>query len=150
MAPEDQYQVILELLPELRTDPQALSWISLRAPGGKLVPLEALARVERSVGPLTVSHAGQLPAVNVSFNVKPGQAIGDSLTGLGLLLAVSIFVIYVVLGVLYESFAHPVTILTALPFAGFGALVTLAVFRSELSVYAFVGIVMLVGLVKKN
>jgi HAE1 family hydrophobic/amphiphilic exporter-1 len=180
MAPEDQYQVILELLPELRTDPQALSWISLRAPGGKLVPLEALARVERSVGPLTVSHAGQLPAVNVSFNLKPGRAIGDavtaiektaattlpptvttrfqgaaqafrdSLTGLGLLLAVSIFVIYVVLGVLYESFAHPVTILTALPFAGFGALVTLAVFRSELSVYAFVGIVMLVGLVKKN
>jgi HAE1 family hydrophobic/amphiphilic exporter-1 len=136
--------------------------------------------VERSVGPLTVSHAGQLPAVNVSFNVKPGRAIGDavaaiektaaatlpqtvvtrfqgaaqafrdSLTGLGLLLAVSILVIYMVLGVLYESFAHPVTILTALPFAGFGALVTLWVFRSELSVYAFVGIVMLVGLVKKN
>jgi HAE1 family hydrophobic/amphiphilic exporter-1 len=180
MAPEDQYQVILELLPELRADPQALSWVSLRGPGGKLVPLEALAKVERSVGPLTVSHAGQLPAVNVSFNVKPGRAIGDavsaiertaaatlpptvvsrfqgaaqafrdSLTGLGLLLAVSILVIYVVLGVLYESFAHPVTILTALPFAGFGALVTLWVFRSELSVYAFVGIVMLVGLVKKN
>ncbi len=180
MAPEDQYQVILELLPELRTDPQALSWLHLRGPGGKLVPLEALARVERSVGPLTVSHAGQLPAVNVSFNLRPGRAIGDavtaidrtaaatlpptvvtrfqgaaqafrdSLTGLGLLLAVSILVIYVVLGVLYESFAHPVTILTALPFAGFGALVTLWIFRAELSVYAFVGIVMLVGLVKKN
>ncbi len=180
MAPEDQYQVILELLPELRTDPQALSWLHLRGPGGKLVPLESLARVERSVGPLIVSHAGQLPAVNVSFNLRPGRAIGDavaaiektaaatlpptvtsrfqgaaqafrdSLTGLGLLLAVSILVIYVVLGVLYESFAHPVTILTALPFAGFGALVTLWIFRSELSVYAFVGIVMLVGLVKKN
>jgi HAE1 family hydrophobic/amphiphilic exporter-1 len=180
MAPEDQYQVILELLPELRADPQALSWISLRGASGKLVPLEALARVERSVGPLIVSHSGQLPAVNVSFNLRPGQAMGDAVTaiektaaetlpptvatrfqgaaqafrdslgGLGLLLGASILVIYVVLGVLYESFIHPITILTALPFAGFGALLTLWVFGSELSVYAFVGIIMLMGLVKKN
>jgi HAE1 family hydrophobic/amphiphilic exporter-1 len=180
MAPEDQYQVILELLPEQRADPQALSWISLRGAGGKLVPLEALARMERSVGPLIVSHSGQLPAVNVSFNLRPGQAMGDAVTaientaattlpptvatrfqgaaqafrdslgGLGLLLAASILVIYVVLGVLYESFIHPITILTALPFAGFGALLTLWAFGSELSVYAFVGIIMLMGLVKKN
>jgi HAE1 family hydrophobic/amphiphilic exporter-1 len=180
MAPEDQYQVILELLPEQRADPQALSWISLRGGGGTLVPLEALARVERSVGPLIVSHSGQLPAVNVSFNLRPGQAMGDAVTaiektaattlpptvatrfqgaaqafrdslgGLGLLLAASILVIYVVLGVLYESFVHPITILTALPFAGFGALLTLWAFGSELSVYAFVGIIMLMGLVKKN
>ncbi len=179
-APEDQYQVILELLPELRADPQALSWLHVRSAGGALVPLEAVARVERTVGPLTVSHAGQLPAVNVSFNLRPGSAIGpavaaiertaaaslpptvttrfqgaaqafrDSLRGLGLLLLVSILVIYLVLGVLYESFVHPVTILTALPFAGFGALVTLWAFSSELSVYAFVGVIMLVGLVKKN
>jgi len=179
-APEDQYQVILELLPELRADPQALAWLHVRSASGKLVPLDALARVERGVGPLTVSHAGQLPAVNLSFNLRPGAAIGpaveaiertaaatlpatvttrfqgaaqafrDSLTGLGLLLLISVLVIYVVLGVLYESFAHPVTILTALPFAGFGALVTLWAFRSELSVYAFVGVIMLVGLVKKN
>ncbi len=179
-APEDQYQVILELLPELRADPMALSWLHVRSASGKLVPLDAVARVERTVGPLTVSHAGQLPAVNVSFNLRPGAAIGpaveaiertaaatlpptvttrfqgaaqafrDSLTGLGLLLLISVLVIYVVLGVLYESFAHPITILTALPFAGFGALVTLWAFRSELSVYAFVGVIMLVGLVKKN
>jgi HAE1 family hydrophobic/amphiphilic exporter-1 len=179
-APEDQYQVILELLPELRAEPLALSWLHVRAASGKLVPLDAVARVERGVGPLTVSHAGQLPAVNLSFNLKPGAAIGpaveaiertaaaslpptvttrfqgaaqafrDSLTGLGLLLLVSVLVIYLVLGVLYESFAHPITILTALPFAGFGALVTLWAFRSELSVYAFVGVIMLVGLVKKN
>lgn len=179
-APEDQYQVILELLPELRADPQALSWLHVRSASGALVPLDALARVERTVGPLTVSHAGQLPAVNISFNLKPDAAIGpaveaiertaaatlpptvttrfqgaaqafrDSLRGLGLLLVISVLVIYVVLGVLYESFAHPVTILTALPFAGFGALVTLWAFSSELSVYAFVGVIMLVGLVKKN
>ncbi|MBL0278684.1 MAG: efflux RND transporter permease subunit [Anaeromyxobacter sp.] len=179
-APEDQYQVILELLPELRADPQALGWLHVRAAGGKLVPLDALATVERSVGPLTVSHAGQLPAVNVSFNLKPGSAIGpavaaiertaaeilpatvitrfqgaaqafrDSLRGLGILLLVSVLVIYVVLGILYESFVHPITILTALPFAGFGALVTLWAFGAELSVYAFVGVIMLVGLVKKN
>lgn len=179
-APEDQYQVILELLPELRADPQALAWLHVRSRTGQLVPLDAVARVGRSVGPLTVSHAGQLPAVNVSFNLRPGSAIGpavaaiertaaaslpptvttrfqgaaqafrDSLRGLGLLLLISILVIYLVLGVLYESFAHPVTILTALPFAGFGALVTLWAFRSELSVYAFVGVIMLVGLVKKN
>ena len=180
MAPEDQYQVILELLPELRADPQALSWLHVRSASGKLVPLEAVARVERTVGPLTVSHAGQLPAVNLYFNLKPGSTIGpataaieaaaaqtlpptvttrfqgtaqafrESERGLGLLLFISIMVIYLVLGVLYESFAHPITILTALPFAGFGALVTLWAFRSELSVYAFVGVIMLVGLVKKN
>jgi HAE1 family hydrophobic/amphiphilic exporter-1 len=179
-APEDQYQVILELLPELRADPQALAWLHVRSSSGKLVPLDAVARVERSVGPLAVAHSGQLPAVNVSFNLRPGSAIGpavaaiertvattlpptvttrfqgaaqafrDSLTGLGVLLVISVLVIYVVLGVLYESFIHPVTILTALPFAGFGALLTLWAFSSELSVYAFVGVIMLVGLVKKN
>jgi HAE1 family hydrophobic/amphiphilic exporter-1 len=179
-APEDQYQVILELRPEDRLEPGALSLLHVRSATGSLVPLDALARIGRSVGPLSVNHAGQLPAVNISFNLRPGAALGDavaavesaaaellpptvttrfqgtaqafqdSMQGLGLLLVMSIVVIYVVLGILYESFAHPITILTALPFAGFGALVTLMVFRTELSIYAFVGIVMLVGLVKKN
>jgi len=132
------------------------------------------------LGPLTVNHAGQLPAVTISFNLKPGVAIGDaiaavdtvarnalpatiktsymgtaqafqsSLQGLGVLLVVAILVIYMVLGILYESFFHPLTILSALPFAGFGALATLMLFGVELSIYAFVGVIMLVGLVKKN
>jgi HAE1 family hydrophobic/amphiphilic exporter-1 len=136
--------------------------------------------MEPSVGPLSVSHSGQLPSVTLAFNLKPGTSIGDavaqveaeaqrllpgtiatnfqgtaeafqsSLKGLGLLLAMAILVIYLVLGVLYESFIHPFTILSALPFAGFGALLTLLVFHTELSIYAFVGIIMLVGLVKKN
>jgi len=127
-----------------------------------------------------VSHLGQLPAVTISFNLNPGISLGDAVTavekvsratlpstintsfqgtaqafqssfeGMGLLLLMAIVVIYIVLGILYESFIHPVTILSALPFAGFGALVTLMVFNSELNIYAFVGIVMLVGLVKKN
>jgi HAE1 family hydrophobic/amphiphilic exporter-1 len=144
------------------------------------VPLEAVASLGRTVGPLTVNHTGQLPAVTLSFNLVPGTSLGDatervrsaaasvlpatvstrfqgtaqafekSLGGLGLLLLMALVVIYVVLGILYESFVHPVTILTALPFAGFGALVTLLVFRTELTIYAYVGVIMLVGLVKKN
>jgi len=179
-APDDQYQVILETTPETRTDAGALSLLQVRSAAGRLVPLDAVSKVVPGVGPLTVVHSGQLPAVNINFNLRPGKALGeavasiektaasalpdtvslrfqgtaqafrDSLAGLGVLLLVSVLVIYVVLGILYESFAHPVTILTALPFAGFGALVTLLAFRAELSVYAFVGVIMLVGLVKKN
>jgi HAE1 family hydrophobic/amphiphilic exporter-1 len=179
-APEDQYQVILELAPEFRADPGALSWINVRSATGKLVPIEAVAKLTRTVAPQQVNHAGQLPAVTLSFNLRPGAALGDataavekaaaellpatvttafqgtaqafraSLSGLGLLLVMSIIVIYVVLGILYESFIHPITILTALPFAGLGALLTLLAFRVELSIYAFVGVIMLVGLVKKN
>jgi HAE1 family hydrophobic/amphiphilic exporter-1 len=179
-APEDQYQVILELSSDFQLDPGALSLVHVRSATGALVPLDALARIGRSVGPLSVNHAGQLPAVNITFNLRPGAALGDavkgieqaaaevlpptvttrfqgtaqafqeSMQGLGILLVMAIVVIYVVLGILYESFVHPVTILSALPFAGFGALVTLLLFRVELSIYAFVGIIMLVGLVKKN
>jgi hydrophobic/amphiphilic exporter-1 (mainly G- bacteria), HAE1 family len=179
-APEDQYQVILSLLPGFRLEPAALSLLHVRSAAGTLVPLDAVARLGRSVGPLTVNHAGQLPAVTIAFNLRPGRSIGEavtsvqaeaarllpatvstrfqgtaqafqsSLAGLGLLLVMAVVVIYVVLGILYESFLHPITILTALPFAGFGALVTLLLFGTELSLYAFVGIVMLVGLVKKN
>jgi HAE1 family hydrophobic/amphiphilic exporter-1 len=151
----------------------------VRSAGGQLVPLSSLGKVTKGTGPLQVAHQGQLPAVTISFNLKPGVALGDavkevekaardipstiqmsfqgtaqafqsSVQGLGLLLIVAIAVIYLVLGILYESFIHPLTILTALPFAGFGALVTLMIFGLDLSIYGFVGIIMLVGLVKKN
>ncbi|MGE5277221.1 MAG: efflux RND transporter permease subunit [Acidobacteriota bacterium] len=179
-APNNQYAVIMELAPDFQANPAAVSLLYVRSQSGQLVPLSALADIRRGTGPLQVAHAGQLPAVTISFNLKPGTALGDaaaavekvarstvpptiqrtfqgtaqafqsSVAGLGLLLLVAILVIYMVLGILYESFIHPLTILTALPFAGFGALVTLLVFRTELSIYAFVGIIMLVGLVKKN
>jgi HAE1 family hydrophobic/amphiphilic exporter-1 len=145
-----------------------------------LIPLNSVAKAAEVAGPLTVSHTGQLPSVTISFNLKPGVALGDavdavkqvanatlpstvstrfqgtaqafqdSLQGLGLILVMAIIVIYIVLGILYESFTHPLTILSGLPSAGFGALLTLLVFRTELNLYAFVGVIMLVGLVKKN
>jgi len=179
-APNNEYKVILQLLPEFQADPAALSLLYIRASSGRLVPLDAVARLGEGLGPLTVNHLGQLPSVTVSFNLKPGVSLGQataavdkvaatllpptittafqgqaqafqsSLKGLGLLLLMAILVIYLVLGILYESFIHPITILSALPFAGFGALATLLIFRTELSIYAFVGVIMLVGLVKKN
>jgi HAE1 family hydrophobic/amphiphilic exporter-1 len=142
--------------------------------------MSALASFKKEVGPLTVNHLGQLPAVTLSFNLKPGVALGDAITavnsaatqslpatittslqgtaqafqssfaGLGVLLMMAILVIYIVLGILYESFIHPITILSGLPSAGVGALLTLKLFHTELSIYAFVGVIMLVGLVKKN
>jgi HAE1 family hydrophobic/amphiphilic exporter-1 len=177
----NQYWVIMELLPEYQRDPAALSLLYVRASTGQLVPLSAVARLRPGLGPLTISHLGQLPAVTLSFNLAPGVALGDavarvdrarrelgmpatltasfqgtaqvfqsSLQGLGLLLVMAILVIYIVLGILYESFLHPLTILSGLPAAGFGALVTLALFRMGLDLYGFVGIIMLVGIVKKN
>jgi HAE1 family hydrophobic/amphiphilic exporter-1 len=176
----NSYDVILELDPRTQRDPGALRLLHVRSDSGALVPLSSLADVREAVGPLSVSHTGQLPSATVSFNLRPGhslseavavaeatalrvlpagitasfqgsaQAFQDSLQGLGLLLFVSIFVIYLVLGILYESLLHPITILSALPFAGFGALVTLLLFGSDLNVYAFVGVILLVGLVKKN
>jgi HAE1 family hydrophobic/amphiphilic exporter-1 len=179
-APTNAYQVIMELDPEFQANPQALSLLYVRTAGGDLVPLAGLAKFVPSIGPLTVNHSGQLPSVTLSFNLKPGVSLGEavaaindtaktalpssittsfqgtaqafqsSLQGLGLLLIIAIAVIYMVLGILYESFIHPLTILSALPFAGFGALLTLLIFKVDLSIYAFVGIIMLVGLVKKN
>jgi HAE1 family hydrophobic/amphiphilic exporter-1 len=176
----NQYWVVLELLPEYQRDLGALSLLGLRAANGSLVPLTALAAVTPGVGPLTVNHSGQLPSVTLSFDVRPGVSIGQAVKvvesaaetvlpasvtarfsgtaqafqqsqqGLLLLLVLAIVVIYIVLGILYESFIHPLTILSGLPFAGFGALVTLMLAGLDLSVYAFVGIIMLVGLVKKN
>ena len=179
-ASNDDYAVIMEVLPEYQLEPAALSLLHVRSAGGQLVPLDTFTRFTTNVGPAAVSHLGQLPAVTISFNLKPGISLGEavaavekaaratlpstvstsfqgtaqafqsSFEGMGLLLLMAIVVIYIVLGILYQSFIHPVTILSALPFAGFGALVTLLVFNSELNIYAFVGIVMLVGLVKKN
>ena len=179
-TPNNEYWVVMELEPQYQSDLSALSLLYIRSNTGTLVPLSAVATVATSTGPLSVNHAGQLPAVTVSFNLAPGYALGDATSaveqiaarvvpasvttsfsgaaqafqaaqsGLLALLALAIFVIYVVLGVLYESFIHPLTILSGLPFAAFGALLTLLVFRVDLSVYAFVGIILLVGLVKKN
>jgi len=179
-APNNQYQVIMELAPDFQANPASIELLYVRSALGQLVPLSSVADISRNVGPLAVTHTGQLPSVSLSFNLKPGAALGDavaavdklagrtlpatiqtsfqgtaqafqsSVQGLGILLLVAILVIYMVLGILYESFIHPLTILSALPFAGFGALVTLFLFNVELSIYAFVGVIMLVGLVKKN
>ena len=176
----DQYSVLLEYLPEFRSDAGALDRLHLRSDTGRLVPIGAVASVREGLGPLSVNHSGQLPSVTLSFNVRQGVALGEALADLqavadatlpagvqasfqgnarqfqdaqasmGWLLVLAIVVIYIVLGILYESYIHPLTILTALPFAGFGALVTLLLFNVELSIYAFVGIIMLIGLVKKN
>ncbi len=178
--PNNEYWVIMELLPKFQEGPMDLSLLKIRSAGGQLVPLSSLAQITQSLGSASVNHLGQLPAVTISFNLAPGVTLGEavdvvqelgsrtlpsdittgfqgtaqafqsSLKGLGLLLLMAILVIYLVLGVLYESFIHPITILSALPFAGFGALITLIIFKVDLSIYAFVGIIMLVGLVKKN
>ncbi len=180
LTQQDQYWVVMELLPEYQRDLNALNMLSIRSPTGDLVPLMSVASVTPSVGPLSVNHSGQLPAVTMSFNTAPGVALGDAVaqvqelarrnlpesinttfagtaqafkdaqSGLLILLVLAIVVIYLVLGILYESFVHPITILTGLPFAGFGALLILFITRLDLSIYAFVGIIMLVGLVKKN
>jgi HAE1 family hydrophobic/amphiphilic exporter-1 len=180
-AATNQYQVILEVAPEFQADPATLSKLHVRSTGGKLVPLDTVARISRTTQALTVNHLGQLPAVTLSFNLLPGVSLGDAVAGirqmerelnlptglttslqgsaqafeasqkgLGMLLLVAILVVYIVLGILYESFVHPLTILSGLPAAGLGALLTLLLFRVDLSLYAFVGIIMLVGIVKKN
>lgn len=179
-APTNQYQVITEVVPQYQRDPSALSMLYIRSSSGKLVPLDTVTKLSQDVGPLSVNHQGQLPAVTISFNLKPGVSLGDvvedvnklaraalpatvstsfqgtaqafqsSMQGLLLLLIMAILVIYIVLGILYESFIHPLTILSGLPAAGFGALLTLILFHMDLNIYAFVGVIMLVGLVKKN
>jgi len=176
----NQFQVIVEVLPKFQESAVDLTALYIRASSGRLVPLSAVTKLDRNTGPLTVQHLGQLPAVTLSFNTAPGVALGDaiprieeavkgeipatistgfqgaaqafqsSLKGLGLLLLMAVLVIYLVLGILYESFIHPITILSGLPSAGFGALVALLAFGMELNVYGFVGILMLIGIVKKN
>jgi HAE1 family hydrophobic/amphiphilic exporter-1 len=179
--PANEYLVVLEVEPKYQRSPEALSKLYIHSSQGPLVPLDSVVRVTRSVGPLSVNHFGQLPAITVSFNLKPGYALGqaadeatkairemrmpqtitpsfqgtvkefqESFRNLTVLLVMAILVIYIVLGILYESFIHPITILSGLPSALFGALLTLLLFHKELDLYAFVGIIMLFGVVKKN
>jgi hydrophobic/amphiphilic exporter-1 (mainly G- bacteria), HAE1 family len=180
-APANQYSVIMEVEPQYQRSPEALSKLYVRSSQGALVPLDAVVRTRRGVGPLNINHFGQLPAVTISFNLKPGLSLGQaaqqvdeavrelrmpatisagfqgtvkefqrSFQNLSVLLIVALLVIYIVLGILYESFIHPLTILSGLPSAVFGALLTLVIFGRELDLYGFVGIIMLFGVVKKN
>jgi hydrophobic/amphiphilic exporter-1 (mainly G- bacteria), HAE1 family len=180
LTPNNQYYVIMEMQARYQRDPSALNLLYVHGRGGVLVPLAAVTHSEATVGPLSVNHSGQLPSVTLSFDLHEGvalsqavtevqrvanqtlpstittsfggtaQAFQSSQTGLLFLLVLAVLVIYLVLGVLYESFIHPLTILSGLPFAGFGALVTLMIFKTDLNVFSFVGVIMLVGLVKKN
>jgi len=180
-TPANEYRVITEVQPQYQRTPEALSKLYIRSLGGQLVPLDTVAKLTRTVGPLTINHWGQLPAVTISFNLAPGVSLGDaanavedmllqmrlpaslttnfhgtveafqsSFRGLSILLVVAVLVIYIVLGVLYESLIHPLTILSGLPSAMFGALLTLKLFHLEVDLYAFVGLIMLFGIVKKN
>jgi HAE1 family hydrophobic/amphiphilic exporter-1 len=176
----NEYKVLLELQPKYQADPRALSLLYFKNTNGKLIPLDTMASIETETGPQTINHYGQLPAATISFNLKPGAALGEvvdqiqdlattnlpdtistqfqgaakafqsSLGNLWVLLIIAIMVVYIVLGILYESYIHPITILSGLPSAGFGALLTLELFHIDLSIYAFVGLIMLIGIVKKN
>jgi len=180
-TPSNEYQVIVEVQPRFQRDPSALSKLYIRSSNGPLIPLDAVVHTSRTMGPLSVNHFGQLPAVGISFNLLPGYSLGqaadavnktiadmrmpptvsanfqgtvkefqESFQGMSILLIVALAVIYIVLGILYESFIHPITILSGLPSAMFGALLTLMLFHKELDLYAFVGVIMLFGVVKKN
>ncbi|MCA1457985.1 efflux RND transporter permease subunit [Bradyrhizobium sp. BRP22] len=179
--PSNDYQIILEVQPEFRVDPSNLSKLYMKTASGQTIPLDAVAKLVPSVGPLQINHQGQQPAVTISFNLAPGTSLGhavdqitalehssnlpatiatgfsgtaqvfqDSLRGQGILILAAVFAAFVILGILYESFIHPITIISGLPSAGIGAILTLMLFNMELSVIAMIGIVMLVGIVKKN
>jgi len=176
----NEYKVLLELEPKFQADPAALSLLYFKNTNGKLIPLDTMAKIVSDTGPQTINHYGQLPSATISFNLKPGASLGEavndiqqiasetlpetistqfqgaakafigSLGNLWVLLIIAILVVYIVLGILYESYIHPITILSGLPSAGFGALLTLVIFKIDLSIYAFVGLIMLIGIVKKN
>ena len=176
----NEYWVVMELLPEFQQDIPSLGSLWVRSTTGTVVPLSAVAKFNLGNGPVTVNHEGQLPAVTISFDLVPGVSLGGAVNlveneakavlpptvassfsglaqafmgtqqGLTLLLALAVFVIYIILGVLYESYVHPITILSGLPFAVFGAIVTLLIFGLDLDVYSLVGMIMLIGIVKKN
>jgi HAE1 family hydrophobic/amphiphilic exporter-1 len=177
----NQYEVILELQKEYQTDPSVFSMLYVRSSSGNLVPLETLATITNDIGPLLISHFGQLPSVTVTFDLKNGfslsegiaeinkaiptmnmpqsistnfqgsaQAFQSSLSGMLWLMLLAIVIIYIVLGILYESFIHPLTIISGIPTAGLGALLILLLFNRELDMYGFVGLMMLIGIVKKN
>lgn len=179
-TPSNLYQVIMEALPEYQNDPNVLSMLYVRSGNGTLVPLDTLAHWRTTIGPQSINHLGQLPAVTLSFNLAPGVSLGQALeqieevkarvlpgdisagaqgtaqafqssfANLYVLLIVAVLVVFIVLGILYESYLHPITIFSGLPSAGFGALVTLFAFGVELNIYSFVGLIMLIGIVMKN
>ena len=179
-GPTTQYRVLIELDPKYQGSSESLQKVAFRTQRGDLVPLESVVKFRETVGPQSINHSGQLPSISVSFGLKPGVSLGaatthvkqvadrvlppqittsfegqakvfqQSMTNLGLLLFVAIGVVYIVLGALYESYIHPITILSGLPSAGLGALITLYLFGNELNIYSFVGLVMLIGIVKKN
>ncbi len=180
-TPSNDYQIILETQPQFRIDPADLSKLHVKTALGATVPLDVVAKMVPTVGPLRINHQGQQPAVTISFNLAPGYSLGyavdkitqleqtsnlpptiatgfsgtaqvfqDSLRGQGVLILAAVFAAFVILGILYESFIHPITIISGLPSAGIGAILTLMLFRMDLSVIAMIGIVMLVGIVKKN
>ena len=179
-APTNQFKVLMEIQPKYQAFSDYLSKIYFKTPNGALVPLDNFASLKESAGPQSINHSGQLPSVTVSFDLKPGVSLGQavsevqdtaertlpanmstsfegtakafqsSLKNLTLLLTVAIMVVYIVLGVLYESYIHPLTILSGLPSAGVGALLTLIIFHVDLNIYSFVGLMMLIGIVKKN
>ena len=179
--PEDQYQVILEIEDEARSNPEDLARLYIRSDDGKrLVPLGELVTWNTTLGPQTVNHLNQFTSVTLFFNLKPGVALGDAtnfitksaaeivpsgvraelvgeaqtfsrtVTSLTFLMALAVFVMYVILAILYESYVHPLTVLSTLPTALVGGLLTLIIFGQEASLYAFVGMFMLMGIVKKN
>jgi HAE1 family hydrophobic/amphiphilic exporter-1 len=177
-----QYWVMLELLPHYQYDATDISRLYVLASDGiTLVPLRSVTKMTMGTMPLSVNHLGELPSVTISFNLTPGMALSDAVSGIaratrqigmpntvqasfqgtaqafqsstgnmGILLIAALFVVYIVLGILYESFIHPLTILSGLPSAAVGALITLYIFGVPLSLYAFVGMIMLIGIVKKN
>jgi HAE1 family hydrophobic/amphiphilic exporter-1 len=180
-TPSNDYQVIMETLPKFQEDPAYLSKLRIKTSSGQTIPIESVAKLVPTVGPLQVNHQGQQPSVTISYNVAPGFSIGqaneaikrveseanlpatvvsswqgatqvfeDVKKGQGLLILAAVFAAYVVLGILYESFIHPITIISGLPSAGIGAILTLWLFGMDLSVIAIIGIIMLVGIVKKN
>ena len=176
----DQYSVMLEVDRQFQTDINAMDTIFIQSSTGGMVPINSVAEIKSGVGPISVAHAGQLPAVMISFNLAPGVSVGDAVTtiqgvsletlpdsvsgqfagnakafqqafsSLPLLILITILLIYMILAILYEHYGYPLAILTALPFAGFGALLTLLIFNQELNIFSFVGIILLIGLVKKN
>src|SRR6202012_1337846 len=188
----NQYEVIMELLPRYQRDASALDQLYITGGNGQLVPLTAVTKLTPSTVPLSVNHAGQIPAVTISFDLAPGKALSDAVTGIrqaqeaigmpdsiqgnfqgtaaafeestknmGVLLVIAMVVVYIILGILYESFIHPLTILSGLPSAAVGALITLYIAHlmflakitssdMSLTLYAFVGMIMLIGIVKKN
>jgi hydrophobic/amphiphilic exporter-1 (mainly G- bacteria), HAE1 family len=179
-TPTNEYWVVMEAVPSAQVDASALQHFFVPASGNRQIPLSDVAYFEATTGPLSIAHSGQMASVTISFNLAPNislgaateevnriarqtlpasitggfagtaQAFQDSQQGMGILLLITIFIIYIILGILYESFIHPITILTGLPFAAFGALFALYLTHVELGVYGYVGIIMLIGIVEKN